>query len=98
MEIKWKDSPYVVEQSLSFSDLNFNDTFRILGSQAVYIKCHAHLNVKGAGTKDYMYEIATGKLYEPTSSTVELIGVSVYINVPKPCLYKNLNITNLNWN
>ena len=96
MEIKWKDSPHVVEKSLSFSDLNFNDTFRILGSQAVYVKCQVN-----AIAKDYMYEIATGKLYDPTSSTVELIGVSVYINVPKPRLYKNLlddNITNLNGN
>ena len=92
MKTLWKNSGKTASV-LYFDDVKINETFRIKGGQgAVYNKCL----IKGssrrhfAGQKDEygMYELATGIIYCPTPSQVELVKATTTIDVNKPtCLY-----------
>lgn len=67
-----------------FADLNDNDSFRISSRRArgaVYRKVHFDNDVY------YMLEEATGELFEPTNSPVELVKVTVSIDAVKPAIY-----------
>lgn len=70
--------------NIVFADLQLNEAFRIVGGHgAVYVKVET-----GRGQKEeYMYELATGKLWTPTRSVVERISVSVAIDTTKPACY-----------
>lgn len=93
VKINWDDSKK--NSGLAFRNLNTNDAFRIQGSKAVYIKvvpgCRALTielahNQRGNGD-GAMLEVATGKIFPPTSSLVELVDVSVDIKAKKPDIY-----------
>lgn len=78
MKVNWKKTT-----NLSFADLSVGDSFRNLhGFGAVYTK----VQLNGTN-KCYMLEIATGKLFDGTSSPVELVDVSVQVNTKKPAIY-----------
>lgn len=70
---------------LYFDDLDLNDSFRVNSKRsrgAVYRK----VLVKDA--HDYMMlEEATGKIFDPTSSPVEPVKVTVTIDAVKPSIY-----------
>lgn len=86
--INWKNP--TPSRNLYFSDLKLNDTFRIVGGKgAVYTKvsgAHAarNSNIRGC---ELMMEIASGLLFDSTSSPVELVEVNVQISTPKPYIY-----------
>jgi hypothetical protein len=73
---------------LTFDKLGKNESFRIAtvnAQGAVYRKV---LKKARFGTNEYfMMEEATGELFEPTRSPVELVDVEVNINTPKPKIY-----------
>lgn len=60
-----------------FNNLNIGDCFRIASDRskgAVYSKCLVH------DTQEYgMFEFATGTVWEPTHTNVELVDVEVKI-------------------
>lgn len=68
-----------------FNDLDLNDSFRVDSKRsrgAIYRK------VLDNETRDYkMLEEATGKVFDPTSSPVELVKVTVTIDAIKPSIY-----------
>lgn len=70
---------------LFFDDLDLNDSFRVNSKRsrgAVYRK------VLVKDDHDYMMlEEATGKIFDPTSSPVELVKVTVTIDAVKPSIY-----------
>ena len=69
--MKMKMSPRKVQVKLYFDDLFLNEAFKnTLGRGAVYVKTR----VKG-DTAEYMMELSTGKLFEPTFSPVERVDV-----------------------
>jgi hypothetical protein len=75
----------------SYHDLKVNDTFRIVGGRgAVYTKVSVSHGVSTHDIRgcEFMMEVATGLLFEPTSSNVELVQVDVQIASPKPYIYK----------
>lgn len=87
--INWKNP--VPSRNLYFSDLKVNDTFRIIGGRgAVYTKVAVSHGVSTYDIRgrEFMMEVATGLLFEPTSSNVELVQVDVQIASPKPYIYK----------
>ncbi len=71
--------PFV--KSLYFSDLVVNDGFKIRGGEAVYVK------TQSPSGKDYMMEVATGKLWHPTKSPIERISIEVNVGVYRPSIY-----------
>ena len=67
--------------ALHFSDLMLNDSFRIVdGRGAVYVKVQHRDGTFG------MLELATGKIFAPTLSEVELVEVEVNIKTVKPAI------------
>ncbi len=80
MKIKWGQT--VGDKHLKYRDLSLNDTFRIVGSRAVYVKTRDEV-VK----EDRMTELATGQSFRPTVSSVERIDVEVNVAISKPSLY-----------
>lgn len=86
MKVTWKDAD--VNTKLFFGDLPLNATFRIKGAKgAVYVKTIIrNLNIT-TRNQYMMYEIASGALFDPTKSEVELVDVEVKVNVPKPSVY-----------
>lgn len=93
IKVNWDNQPKT--NNLLFYQLNPNDAFRIVGARAVYIKVVAGrgMNVSASGPKTNglpdggMLEIATGKVFAPTTSYVELVDVSVDIKAKKPDIY-----------
>lgn len=80
MKVNWRDVPDSSTR-LYFRDLLVQETFRNKhGRGAVYMK---------VALKDdlYMLELATGKLFEPTSSELERVECELKINVNKPSIY-----------
>ena len=82
MRLSWGLKKPVV-QRLYFADLALNETFRnVNGRGAIYAKVEEnHTN------KTFMYELATGKLFIPTSSPVERVDVDVQVSTNKPSIY-----------
>ena len=70
-----------VVKTLYFNDLVMNDGFKIRNGEAVYVK-----TVSPSG-KDYMLEIATGRLWHPTRSEVVKVDIEINVNVPRPSIY-----------
>lgn len=92
--VSWANQP--VRKTLHFVDLLPNEAFRIKSYRskgAVYIKVvpgHDDLVLEGKWGETHsgvMYELATGKLYPPTSSTVELVDVDIEVHQDKPDIY-----------
>ncbi len=81
MQIKW-NTPVNAVRSLNFADLQVNDAFKIATSHArgaVYVKVkERHSDVF------YMMELATGHLFDPTTSPVERVNVEVSVAAPRP--------------
>lgn len=74
---------------LRFSDLTKNDSFRIAtvhSHGAVYRKVVKKSSF--GGNEEYMMEEATGELFKPTNSVVELVDVEVSVATPKPSCYR----------
>lgn len=97
MQINFKND--VTTKQLYFADLPLNSAFRIKtsGSKgAIYIKTQEinHFSRMGSNNKLQtvnhfrMYEIATGKLFEPTPSPVELVSVKIEIDAERPEVYR----------
>lgn len=89
MEINWLNSNE--NTTLYFQDVAVNQGFRNvsdLSKGAVYLKVEDY----NAFEKDYecyaMLEIATGVMFRPTTSPVELVDIKLNIGVEKPDLYK----------
>jgi hypothetical protein len=82
MNVNWKDS-VATARNLTFDDLNLNESFRnVNGRGAVYVKVQVHNS-----DDEYMMELATGKLFNPTVSPVERVNVDVNVNASKPRFY-----------
>jgi len=91
MEITWKEDGIHQCRDLYFQDLEVGDTFKIIGSQAVYVKIQDKTNRNtirnGVCAREYMCELATSKFFLPTGSPVEKVQVVMNIDVRKPNLY-----------
>jgi hypothetical protein len=83
-QIHWKGqySP----QPLTFGDLSANDAFKIRGHNAVYLKVVSGRN-SGLANTGGMLEIATGKIFGPTSSEVERVNVEIHVGTTRPSIY-----------
>jgi hypothetical protein len=73
------------KKDLYFQHLEVGDTFKINNSMSkgvVYMKveCQEHFT-------HHMLELATGKVYPPTPSKVERVGVEINIEALKPSCY-----------
>lgn len=93
MKINWQNQKESVN---FFENLDVNTGFKVVSPHArgaVYIKV-----AKGdSDTKIYssrhghmecmMYEVATGKLFPPTSSPVEIVEIETNIHQKKPGIY-----------
>ena len=87
--INWKNP--AASRNLYFSNLKLNDTFRIVsGRGAVYTKVSVAPAARSSDIRgrELMMEVATGLLFDPTTSPVELVEVDVQISTPKPYIYK----------
>jgi len=94
MKINWKNKINNQVNTLYFNDLDYGETFRIVGSQAVYIKVgrkpkqyNNYTTTASNPDFDHMHELVTGYLFAPTSSTVEIIDVTVNVDSLKPHIY-----------
>lgn len=68
-----------------FNDLDLNESFRVRSARsrgAVYRKV-----LLNEDDSFKMLEEATGKVFEPTSSPVEVVKVTVTIDAVKPSIY-----------
>lgn len=83
MKVNWNQSKVGQDR---FDDLGLNESFRIASPQsrgAVYVK------VIDNRTGDYgMLELATGKVFDPTTSPVEPVNVEVNVSAPRPNIYR----------
>lgn len=87
MKINWKNQP-PKPRHLYYDDLKLNDAFRLTTGQAIYIK--VAISPKLSGTKvqvNGMLELATGQVFHPSESPVELISVEINIDSAKPNIY-----------
>lgn len=69
--------------ALLFEDLRLNTPFRNTSPDskgAVYIKV-------SDATASFMYEVQTGRLWPPTKSPVEIVDLTININLEKPQIY-----------
>lgn len=83
-KVIWKNEAV---KTLKFDDLKLNDSFKICTKKskgAVYTKVRTP---SYKGHEFYMLEVATGKLFEPTVSTVEKVEVTVNVEALKPEIY-----------
>ncbi len=85
VKVKWANSQ--PKRNLYFTHLNANDAFRIKGHSAVYIKVIGGRSGVLASFDGAMMEVATGKLFAPTSSEIEPVDVEINIGVAKPHIY-----------
>lgn len=81
-KINW-GSPIQKNAKLFFNDLSDGETFRIATNRS---RGAVYMAVSG-GSGRYMLELATGELYNPSDSEVELIPVEINIGVAKPSIY-----------
>ena len=87
MKINWKNKVY--QQVLYYNDLKLNEAFRLTTGQAIYIKVLVSPRVAGNHNEEYgMLEIATGMIFAPSKSPVELIHVEINVDLEKPSIYK----------
>lgn len=87
MKINWKNKP---AKTVIFSSLDVGETFKnTQGHGAVYMKVKVNSDVVRGGYVDSfgMLELATGKVFKPTSSPLELVDVEMTVDVPKPTIY-----------
>jgi len=84
MEINWKDAD-PVKSRVYFKDLLLNESFKIVAGDAVYVK--VAVVHKYDENEEFMCELATGKLFPPTKSPVQLVHVDVDVDLPKPVIY-----------
>lgn len=81
MKINWKSKP---AKTIVFSSLGVGDTFRNThGHGAVYMKVQLCGDYDDYG----MLELATGKVFKPTSSPLELVDVEMTVDTTKPSIY-----------
>lgn len=86
VKINWKHK--LLPQVQYYSDLSLNEAFRLTTGQAIYIKVLVSPKVAGNRNEEYgMLEIATGKVFPPSNSPVELVNVEVNVDSVKPPLY-----------
>ncbi len=81
MKVNWNHR-VAKTKTLHFANLDINDAFKIVGAKAVYIKVKENY-----GQNEWMMELATGRLFAPTLSPVDLVNVEVNIGIPKPSIY-----------
>lgn len=74
-KISWKKTV-----GLYFTDIELGQCFRIKSREAVYMKVQF-------GHRELKLELATGKIFEPTASEIELIPVEICIDTTKPSIY-----------
>ena len=78
MKLNWTGQNVVNE--LTFSQLQVNETFRITpNGEAVYVKVVDHYS-----GRYFQQELATGKLFKPTSSRVVPVSVEVSVHSRRP--------------
>jgi hypothetical protein len=83
MKVNWNQPVVAPPKALKFDDLALNETFRNTGGRgAVYVKVQV-----GHEDDYYMYELATGRLWEPTTATLERVAVDVNVTAAKPRIY-----------
>lgn len=84
VKVNWEKQP---GRNLFFSDLHVNQCFRnVNGRGAVYRKIITNSDVFGQ-LKHLMMEEATGRVFNPTTSQVELVEVEVTVKASKPYIY-----------
>lgn len=87
MNIIW-DAPRAVKKGLKFADLDLNSTFKLVSGEAVYVKVEeGHRNGSFNRKNQFMLELVSGRLFQPSSSDVELVEVTVNVGVSKPQIY-----------
>lgn len=87
-KVKFNTTPSVT--TLHFSDLKKNESFRIKSAHsqgAVYRKV-AKRSSSSVGDEWFAMEEATGDLFYPSASPVEIVDVEVSIATPKPNCYR----------
>ena len=90
VKVNWENKTV---RNLYFSDLQVNQCFRnINGRGAVYRKVMLNNDItvrdKYLASNVYlMMEEATGRLFMPTTSQVEVVQVEVTVKAPKPHIY-----------
>ncbi len=90
MNIVWNVPSAAKKPALHFGDLDVNDTFKLTTGEAVYVKVSRRVGSTRSfdrHNEEYMLELATGRLFGPSSSPVARVGVTVNVDVPKPSLY-----------
>lgn len=83
VQINWNGQK-PTKKTLYFDDLELNQAFKnagYLSRGAVYIKV-AHKN-----GEEFMYEVQTGKIFNPTNAQVEIVPLELNVPVAKPALY-----------
>ena len=86
-KVHWKKSP---PQSLYFEYIEVGETFKIdsfRSKGAVYMKVHTSHRVSGYPDQYLMLELATGKLFSPTTSRITRVNVDIHVDAEKPEIY-----------
>lgn len=90
MKINWgKKNPAL---KLVFDDLDVGQSFRLVSGDAIYCKVEAGRSMdffdsNGEALEYGMMEWASGKVWPPSQTPVELVEVVVNIEILKPELY-----------
>lgn len=83
MQIKWK-----LTKNVYFTDLELLDTFKIVGGRgAIYMKVSINKQITNEELIYGQLELATGKVFKPTSSPLVLVDVEMNVETPKPSIY-----------
>ena len=83
--VEWEAND-IAPARIYFEDLDLQEGFRIKGRDAIYIKVEINSLLKSDDT-EAMMEVATGKVFKATKSTVERVAVKFKVAAPKPKIY-----------
>lgn len=86
-KVLWNTAPKTVTQ---FDQLEVGDHFKInthSSQGAVYRK--VELDIHFSPVKFGMEEAQTGKVFRPTTSPIKKVETSIFIEEPKPVIYRD---------